>query len=85
MNIFGDLVKKALIDKHMTQIELGTKIGMEQKAINSLLNRDNISLGKMIDVANGLDCDLVISLVPKENRVSPLQSSPDYRKKKQTN
>lgn len=75
MNVFGDLVKKALIDKHMTQIELGAKIGMEQKAINSLLNRDNISLGKMIDVANGLDCDLVISLVPKENKTNLLVTS----------
>lgn len=68
MNIFGDLVKKTLIDKHMTQIELGTRLETDKSSINSLLNRNNISLNKMIEISNALDCDLVISLVPKNNQ-----------------
>ena len=70
MNIFGNLVKKTLIDKHMTQIELGTRLGTDKRSINSLLNRNNISLNKMIEISNALDCDLVISLVPKDKQGS---------------
>lgn len=66
MNVFGDTVKKVLIDKHITQVEVALKIGIHKSSLNSLLNRNNISLEKMQEIADALDCDLVISLVPKE-------------------
>lgn len=65
MNVFGDTVKKVLIDKHITQVEVALKIGIHKSSLNSLLNRNNISLEKMQEIADALDCDLVISLVPK--------------------
>ncbi len=66
MNAFGLLVKKILIDKNCKQIDIAKKINMSPNGFNSLLNRDNISLDKMRLIADALNCDLKIELVPKD-------------------
>ena len=65
MNIFGNMVKKMLIDVNLTQKQLADKMQMSPNGFNSLLNRDNISLDKMQAIADALDCELVIELKPK--------------------
>lgn len=65
MNIYGNLVKHTLIDKSMSQKQLAEKMQISTNGLNSLLNRDNISLDKMQAIASALDCELVIGLKPK--------------------
>ena len=65
MNIFGNMVKKMLIDVNLTQKQLADKMQMSPNGFNSLINRDNISLDKMQAIADALDCELVIELKPK--------------------
>ena len=66
MSIYGNMIKKILIDKNVTQTEIAHRLNMSVSGFNSLLNRDNISLDKMLLIADALDCDLKIELVPKE-------------------
>ena len=70
MNIFGDIVKKKLIDIHENQQYIAEKIGVSRSAIGCLLNRDNISLDKMQQIATALNCTLKIELVPNNNNKS---------------
>ncbi len=67
MSIFGNIVKKYCIDKKITQKEIAEKIGKLPTAVSNLLNRDNISLDKMLLIADALDCDLEIKLKPRKN------------------
>ncbi len=64
VNIFGNTVKHYLLDSKITQKEIAEKIGCNANTISQLLSRDNISLDKMLLIANALDCDLEINLKP---------------------
>ena len=66
MAYFGDLVKIELIRQKATQKQLAGKINLTTNAVNSLLNRDNISLDKMKMLADALNCELKIELIPKK-------------------
>lgn len=68
MNDFGNEVKKHIAEKSITQSDIAQKINLKTNTVNSLLNRDNISLGKMKQIAEALDCDLEIKLIPKEDK-----------------
>ncbi len=65
MSIYGNMIKKILIDKNVTQTEIAHRLNMSVSGFNSLLNRDNISLDKMLLIADALNCELKIELVPK--------------------
>lgn len=69
MNLFGKVVKQYLLDNDLQQQLITDKCGISKGAVSQLLNRDNISLAKMVLIANALDCDLHISLTPKEKKV----------------
>ena len=64
--IFMDIVQKALIDRHMKEKDLAEKMGKSQKNLSNFWKQDNHTLSTMQSFADALDCDLVISLVPKE-------------------
>ena len=64
--IFMDIVQKALIDRHMKKKDLAEKMGKSQKNLSNFWKQDNPTLSTMQSFADALDCDLVISLVPKE-------------------
>lgn len=66
MNLFGTVVKHYLIDNDLTQKSIADTLNTGRNTINNLLNRDNISLDKMLMIANALDCDLEIKLKPRE-------------------
>lgn len=65
MNVFGNVVKHYLIENDLTQKSIGDKLNTSRNTVNNLLNRDNISLDKMLMIAEALNCDLKIELVPK--------------------
>ena len=63
--IFMDIVQKALIDRHQKKKDLAEKMGKSQKNLSNFWKQDNPTLSTMQSFADALDCDLVISLVPK--------------------
>lgn len=66
MNIFGYVVKQYLINNNLKQNDIANNSDMTKATVSKLLNRDNISLDKMLEIANALNCNLEINLVPKE-------------------
>ena len=67
MNQFSLQVKEYLLRNNLKQKDIVEKLGLSKNAISQSLNRDNISLDKMILIAEALDCDLEIKLVPKSD------------------
>ena len=60
--------KKYLLRNNLKQKDIVEKLGLSKNAISQSLNRDNISLDKMLLIADALDCDLEIKLVPRDAR-----------------
>lgn len=67
MNQFSLQVKEYLLRNNLKQKDIVEKLGLSKNAISQSLNRDNISLDKMLLIAEALDCDLEIKLVPRSN------------------
>ncbi len=65
MFIFGNLIKKILIDKGISQKELASKCGITENNLSNILKRTNVNTDTMYKLADALDCDLKIELVPK--------------------
>ena len=65
MNQFSLQVKEYLLRNNLKQKDILEKLGLSKNAISQSLNRDNISLDKMLLIADALDCDLEIKLVPR--------------------
>ena len=65
MNQFSLAVKHFLIENNLKQKYIVDKLGLSKNAVSSSLNRDNISLEKMQAIADALDCDLEITLKPR--------------------
>lgn len=68
MNQFSLQVKEYLLRNNLKQKDIVEKLGLSKNAISQSLNRDNISLDKMILIADALDCDLEVRLVPRDTR-----------------
>lgn len=68
MNQFSLQVKEYLLRNNLKQKDIVEKLGLSKNAISQSLNRDNISLDKMILIADALGCDLEIKLVPRDAR-----------------
>lgn len=66
MNIFGYVVKQYLLNNNLKQNDIVNNSDMTKATVSKLLNRDNISLDKMLEIANALNCNIEINLVPKE-------------------
>ncbi len=66
MNQFGYVVKQYLLKNGIKQQTITDKLGNSKGAVSQLLNRDNISLDKMLEIAAALDCDLEIKLNPRK-------------------
>ena len=64
MNIFGNIVKHFLVDNNLQQNDIAKNANITKANVSQLLNRDNISLDKMLLIAEALDCDLKIELIP---------------------
>lgn len=68
MNQFSLQVKEYLLRNNLKQKDIVEKLGLSKNAISQSLNRDNISLDKMLLIADALDCDLEIKLIPKNTK-----------------
>lgn len=62
MNQFGNIVKHYLLDNNLKQQDIINNLSISKGALSQLLNNDNVSLKKMLMIANALDCDLEITL-----------------------
>lgn len=65
MNLFGLTVKRYLLDNNLTQKDITDRLQLSKNTVNNWLNRDNVSLDKMLQTAEALDCDLKITLEPR--------------------
>lgn len=78
MNIFGLTVKRYLLDNNLTQKDITDKLKLSKNTVNNWLNRDNVSLDKMLQTAEALNCDLKITLEPR-GQTSPVTNSQQKR------
>lgn len=67
MNDFGKEVRKKCIDLGVTQHYVAESIGLSDNGLSNALNRDNLGLLQMQKIANALNCELKIQLIPKES------------------
>ena len=66
MNKFSLLYKTYLYEKNIKQIDVANKLGITQASISKTLKGDNVTLEQMVKLADAVDCDLEIKLVPRE-------------------
>lgn len=67
MNYFGKIVKNYLTENKITQRTIANNLQVGENTVSNLLNRNNISLDKMLMIAEAINCDLEIKLVPKQS------------------
>lgn len=60
LTAFGALVKKALIDKGMTQVQLAQEVGTSNKYLNLILYGDRSGEKYLHGIARVLDLDLEV-------------------------
>lgn len=65
MNKFSLLYKSYLYEKNIKQLDIAEKLGVTQASISKTLKGDNITLEQMAKLADAVDCDLEIKLVPR--------------------
>lgn len=58
-------IKKFLIDQGFTAKEVAEKMGVKPQQYNNIVNKRNFALSDLNRIANAIDCDLFIDLVPK--------------------
>lgn len=68
MNIFGRIVKQYLLDNDIKQQEIVDKMNVAKNTVSQSLNRPNVTLDTMLRIADALNCDLEIKLVPRDAR-----------------
>ena len=66
MNKFSLLYKTYLYEKNIKQLDVAQKIGITGASISKTLKSENITLDQMIKLADAVDCDLEIKLVPRD-------------------
>lgn len=69
MNQFALQVREYLLKNNLKQKTIVDKLGLSKNAVSQALSRDNISLDKMLLIAEALDCDLEINLKPRNKTI----------------
>lgn len=64
MNTFGKIFKTYILQNDIKQKEVAKLIGISENGLSNALKRDNVGLQQMERIANALDCDLKIELIP---------------------
>ena len=64
--MFSRKVNILLMDKKIQKKQLAENLNTTKSNIGNKLTRDNFSEKEMIDIANALNCELVIKLIDKE-------------------
>lgn len=51
-------IKRALLEHHMTQVELAQKSGIIAQNISAIIKGGNPTVAKLIQIAEGIGCDI---------------------------
>lgn len=70
MSKFGYIVKDYLLKNHIQQKTISDNSELSSSSVSQMLKSENIGLNNMIAIANALDCDLDIVLVPRKSNQS---------------
>lgn len=64
-------VKHIMIDKGIKQTDLKKNMNVSKQTISNLLNAKqlNLTLDTLVQLCSGLECDLYIDIVPKDNEI----------------
>ena len=60
-------IKRALSEHNMTQADLYQKIGMSPQAICMIIKNNNPTVGKLMQIAEGIGCDITDLFYPDSN------------------
>ena len=66
MNTFGKIFKIYILQNDIKQKDVAKLIGISENGLSNALKRDNVGLQQMERIAEALDCDLKIELIPRE-------------------
>ena len=66
MSKFGYIVKDYLLKNHIQQKTISDNSELSSSSVSQMLKSENIGLNNMIAIADALDCDLDITLVPRK-------------------
>ena len=67
MNTFGKIFKIYILQNDIKQKDVAKLIGISENGLSNALKRDNVGLQQMERIAEALDYDLKIELIPKNN------------------
>ena len=60
-------IKRALSEHNMTQADLNQKIGMSPQAVCMIIKNNNPTVGKLMQIAEGIGCDITDLFYPDSN------------------
>ena len=77
-------IKRALSEHNMTQADLYQKIGMSPQAVCMIIKNNNPTVGKLMQIAEGIGCDITDLFYPDSNeeaeeRKKALESAKDSK------
>ena len=58
-------LKQVQVGKEIQNKEIALKLGITESAVSGLFNQNNITLNKLAELCNAIDCDLDITIVDK--------------------
>ena len=59
-------LKQVQVGKEIQNKEIALKLGITESAVSGLFNQKNITLNKLAELCNAIDCDLDIIIVDKD-------------------
>ena len=59
-------LKQVQVGKEIQNKEIALKLGITESAVSGLFNQKNITLNKLAELCNAIDCDLDITIVDKD-------------------
>lgn len=64
--MFQKLVKKRMVDLDLNQEKLAAMIGRSRQTLSTALKNDNLKEKDMRKIADAMNCDIVIKLIPRD-------------------
>lgn len=66
VKMFQKLVKKRMVDLDLNQEKLAAMIGRSRQTLSAALKNDNLKEKDMRKIADAMNCDLIIKLIPRD-------------------
>tara|TARA_B100000745_G_C20105597_1_gene378336 strand:- start:615 stop:935 length:321 start_codon:yes stop_codon:yes gene_type:complete len=76
VNVLKDKLRRRRKEMKLKQSDLAESVGLKQPAISRIENHENRSLSvkTLQEVAHGLDCVLVVDIVPRSKMIDTLEN-----------